>query len=451
MLTKTSRTLFSRSKLVPKTHANVGMTTRTLATSAEQSKKMTETKDKVEKELEKANARESDKLFYQLFPEAIGSTDAKFEEAKDIFSSMAQAFKPLSGKAPSPAVSRALNRFNQLASRVLYEDIAAKKPVKVAITGASGQIGYALLFRIASGQMFGETTPVQLHLLELPQAMNALQGVIMELQDCAFPLVHSIHAFDDPNKAFEDIDYALLVGAKPRSKGMERGDLLTANAEIFSAQGKALNAHAKKTVKVAVVGNPANTNALIAQRNAPSIPAQNFTAMTRLDHNRGLAQIANKTGVRVTEIKQFAIWGNHSATQYPSLSHATIRGKPATEFINDKDWIVNKFIPDVQQRGAAIIAARGASSAASAAGSLVDHVHDWIFGTGGEWTSMAVPSNGEYGVEKGLNFSFPVVCAEGKYAIVENLPIDPFSAERLEKTHQELKSERDAIAKLLPK
>jgi malate dehydrogenase len=299
--------------------------------------------------------------------------------------------------------------------------------------------------------MFGDTTPVILNLLELPAAMKNLEGVIMELQDCAFPLVAGLNAFDDPLKAFANIDYALLVGAKPRSKGMERGDLLMGNAEIFSAQGKALNTVAKKTVKVAVVGNPANTNAMIAQRNAPSIPAENFTSMTRLDHNRALSQLSVKTGAHVSEIQNFAIWGNHSATQYPSIAHASIRGKPAAEVINDNTWVANTFIPAVQQRGAAIIAARGASSAASAASSLVDHVHDWIHGTGGEWTSMGVTSTGEYGVEPGLNFSYPVVTNGGTFQVVQNLPIDPFSAERLEKTHQELKSERDAVAKLLPK
>ena len=324
------------------------------------------------------------------------------------------------------------------------------KPVKVAVTGASGAIGYALLFRIASGQLLGPNVPVELQLLELPGAMQALQGVVMELQDCAFPLLRGVSTYDDPEKAFSDIDYALLVGARPRSKGMERGDLLMANAEIFSAQGKALNKTAKKTVKTLVVGNPANTNCMIAARNAPSIPAENFSAMTRLDHSRGLAQLALKTGTHVSQIENFAIWGNHSATQYPSIAHALIKGKSAADVINDQKWVVDTFIPTVQQRGAAIIAARGASSAASAAGAAIDHVHDLVNGTHGEWTSMAVLSNGEYGVTKGLYYSYPVVTLGGNYEIVHNLPIDPFSAERMELTHKELLSERDAVAKLLP-
>jgi malate dehydrogenase len=279
--------------------------------------------------------------------------------------------------------------------------------------------------------------------------MNTLKGVVMELQDAAFPLVRGIKAFDNPEAAFEDIDYACLVGARPRTKGMERGDLLMANAEIFSVQGKALNRVAKKTVKIGVVGNPANTNAMIAQRNAPTIPAENFTAMTRLDHNRALAQIGLKTGAHVREVHQFAVWGNHSPTMYPSIAHALIGDKPAKDLL-DASWVDKSFIPDVQQRGAAIIAARGASSAASAGSALVDHVYDWVHGTAGEWTSMAVISKGEYGVEKGLCFSYPVVCQDGKWAIVEDLPIDKDSAARLEKTHAELKSERDGVAKLLP-
>lgn len=272
----------------------------------------------------------------------------------------------------------------------------------------------------------------------------------MELQDCAFPLLRKITTSDDPEKAFADIDYALLVGARPRSKGMERGDLLMANAEIFSAQGKALNKTAKKTVKTIVVGNPANTNCMIASRNAPTIPAQNFTAMTRLDHSRGLAQLSAKTGAHVSEIENFAIWGNHSATQYPSIAHALIKGVPAVEVIKDQKWVVENFIPTVQQRGAAIIAARGASSAASAACAAIDHIHDWVNGTNGEWTSMAVMSEGEYGVTKGLCYSYPVVTLGGKYEIVKNLQIDAFSAERMEATHKELLAERDGVAKLLP-
>jgi malate dehydrogenase len=354
------------------------------------------------------------------------------------------------GSAGSAENRKLLDNFAATMDKARIASSSDVKPVKVAVTGASGAIGYAMLFRIASGQLLGPNVPVELQLLELPAAMQSLQGVVMELQDCAFPLLRSVKTFEDPEKAFEDIDYALLVGARPRSKGMERGDLLLANAEIFSAQGKAMNKTAKKTVKTLVVGNPANTNCLIAARNAPSIPAENFSAMTRLDHSRGLAQLALKTGKPVTAIENFAIWGNHSATQYPSVAHAIISGKPATEVINDEAWITDSFIPTVQQRGAAIIAARGASSAASAAGAAIDHVHDLVNGTHGEWTSMAVVSNGEYGVTKGLYYSYPVVTLGGQYEIVKGLPIDPFSAERMEITHKELLSERDGVAKLLP-
>jgi malate dehydrogenase len=371
------------------------------------------------------------------------------KEVKAVFDKIKNVLAAELGQDGS-AVADGLKRFNQLAESVLSS--YNREPVRVAVTGASGQIGYSLLFRIASGQMFGPNTPVILHLLELPQALNSLKGVVMELEDCAFPLLHGVVQTDDPMKAFENVDWALLVGAKPRSKGMERADLLKENAKIFSIQGQALNKVGKKDgTRVAVVGNPANTNALIAARNAPSIPAQNFTAMTRLDHNRGLAQLVNKTGAKLGDINHFAIWGNHSATQYPDISHTLINGKSAKQVINDEKWIVDNFIPTVQQRGAAIINARGASSAASAGGSLVDHVHDWIHGTNGEWTSMAVYSNGEYGVTQGLYYSYPVVCSNNKYEIVQDLPIDPFSAERMEKTHQELLQERDAIASLLPK
>jgi len=353
-------------------------------------------------------------------------------------------------EAGSSANRKLLDNFAATLEKARIASSANVKPVKVAVTGASGSIGYALLFRIASGQLLGPNVPVELQLLELPQAMQSLQGVVMELQDCAFPLLRGVSTYEDPEKAFADIDYALLVGARPRSKGMERGDLLMANAEIFSAQGKALNKTAKKTVKTLVVGNPANTNCMIAARNAPSIPAENFSAMTRLDHSRGLAQLALKTKTHVSQIENFAIWGNHSATQYPSIAHALINGKPATDVINDQKWLVQNFIPTVQQRGAAIIAARGASSAASAAGAAIDHVHDLVNGTHGEWTSMAVLSNGDYGVTKGLYYSYPVVTLGGHYEIVQNLPIDPFSAERMAVTHKELLSERDAVAKLLP-
>ena len=325
-----------------------------------------------------------------------------------------------------------------------------REPVRVAVTGAAGQIGYSLLFRIASGEMLGKDQPVRLQLLEIPDAQEALRGTVMELEDCAFPLVQSIHATADAEEAFADADYVLLVGAKPRGPGMERGDLLEANAAIFSAQGQALNRAAHRDVKVLAVGNPANTNALIAQRNAPDIPPQNFTAMTRLDHNRALAQLANKVGVHTSEIQHLAVWGNHSATQYPDISHCTIRGQAAAELV-DRDWVADTFIPTVQQRGAAIIKARGASSAASAASAAIDHMRAWALGTPeGEWTSMAVPSDGSYGIEAGLIYSFPVTCTPGRYEIVQGLSIDDFSRERMDATAQELSEERAAIEHLLP-
>jgi len=327
--------------------------------------------------------------------------------------------------------------------------INTKEPVRVTVTGASGQIGYALLFRIASGQMLGPDQPVILQLLELPPAMKALEGVAMELNDCAFPLLKGIVQTDDPKKGFEGSDFALLVGAKPRGKGMERADLLKDNGKIFAEQGKAINATAKTTCRVLVVGNPANTNAMITAHYASKLPKNHITAMTRLDHNRGLAQLAEKTKSSVTDIERFAIWGNHSATQYPDISHTQIKGKWAKEVINDDKWVKDVFVPAVQQRGAAIIAARGLSSAASAASSAVDHVHDWMFGTGGKWTSMAVPSDGSYGVEKGLWYSYPVTTKDGEYSIIGNVPIDPYSAEKMEATHKELKGERDAVANLL--
>eukprot|EP01133_Synstelium_polycarpum_P002674 gene2674-3090_t len=325
-----------------------------------------------------------------------------------------------------------------------------KAPLRVAITGASGQIGYQLCFRIASGEMLGKDQPVILQCLELPQAMNALKGVSMELDDCAFPLLKGIVQTDDPNRAFAGADYALLVGARPRSKGMERGQLLEANAAIFSVQGKAINDNADKNIRVLVVGNPANTNALIAARNAPNIDPKRFTAMTRLDHNRGLAQLAEKTGVAVTDIEKFAIWGNHSATQYPDITSTTLQGKPLSAFNQDGAWVKDTFIPCVQQRGAAIIAARGLSSAASAASAAIDHMRDWTYGTNGQWTSMAVYSDGSYGADKGLYFSFPVVCKNGDYEIVQGLKLDAFSQERFDITRQELLGERDMIKNLLP-
>ncbi|EFA75903.1 malate dehydrogenase [Heterostelium album PN500] len=326
-----------------------------------------------------------------------------------------------------------------------------KAPLRVAITGASGQIGYQLLFRIASGDMLGKDQPVILQCLELPGAMNALKGVSMELDDCAFPLLKGIVQSDNPEVAFEGADYALLVGAKPRSKGMERGDLLAANAQIFSVQGKALDKTANRdTLRVLVVGNPANTNALIAARNAPNIDPKRFSAMTRLDHNRGLAQLSQKANCSVTDITDFCIWGNHSATQYPDITSTKISGKSISNYISDNAWIKDNFIPTVQQRGAAIIAARGLSSAASAASAAIDHMRDWTYGTNGQWTSMAVFSDGSYGADKGLYFSYPVICKNGQYEIVQGLKLDQFSKERFDVTNKELISERDAIAHLLP-
>ncbi len=323
------------------------------------------------------------------------------------------------------------------------------KPVRVTITGAAGQIGYQLAFRIASGQLLGRDQPVILQLLEIPPAMAALQGVVMELRDCAFPALHGIVATDDANVGFKDTDFALLVGAKPRGPGMERSDLLLGNAKIFSAQGKAINEHASRDIKVLVVGNPANTNALIASANAPDIDPRQFTAMTRLDHNRALAQVAEKTGAHVSQLKQMTIWGNHSATQYPDVSHLTINGEPAGSKL-DKEWLVDTFIPTVQQRGAAIIKARGASSAASAASAAIDHMHDWALGSAeGDWVSMAVPADGSYGIEPGVVYSFPVTCRGGDWAIVPGLAIDDFSRQRMDATDAELRDERAAIAELL--
>jgi malate dehydrogenase len=324
-----------------------------------------------------------------------------------------------------------------------------KAPVRVSITGAAGQIGYQLAFRIASGQMLGNDQPVVLQLLEIPPALDALKGVVMELDDCAFPTLAGIVATDDANEAFKDADYALLVGARPRGPGMERNDLLEANAAIFSVQGKALNDHASRDVKVLVVGNPANTNALIAQANAPDLDPRNFTAMTRLDHNRAKAQLAARTGSHVTDIRQMTIWGNHSATQYPDISFATVNGKAASDLV-DQSWLTDEFIPMVQQRGAAIIKARGASSAASAASAAIDHVRDWALGSpGDDWVSMAVPADGSYGIEPGVIYSFPVRCSGGDYAIVQGLEVSDFSRERMTATDAELREERTAIEGLL--
>lgn len=324
-----------------------------------------------------------------------------------------------------------------------------KNPVRVTITGAAGQIGYQLAFRIASGQMLGADQPVILQLLEIPPALPALQGVVMELDDCAFPTMAGIVATDDPDVAFRDSDYALLVGARPRGPGMERKDLLEANAQIFSVQGKAMNDHANRDIRVLVVGNPANTNALIASANAPDIDKSRFTAMTRLDHNRALAQLAAKTGCHTTDIRQLTIWGNHSATQYPDIHHASVAGKAATELV-DQAWLTDDFIPTVQQRGAAIIKARGASSAASAASAAIDHMHDWALGTpDGDWVSMGIPADGSYGIEAGVIYSYPVRCAAGTYEIVQGLDISEFSRTRMAATEAELREERAAIESLL--
>jgi malate dehydrogenase len=322
-------------------------------------------------------------------------------------------------------------------------------PVKVAVTGAAGQIGYALLFRIASGQLLGQDTQVHLTLLEIPQAVKAAEGTAMELDDCAFPLLAGIDISDDPNKAFDGVNVALLVGARPRTKGMERGDLLEANGGIFKPQGQALNDHAASDVKVLVVGNPANTNCLIAQQNAQDIPAQRFTAMVRLDHNRAIAQLAKKTGASVTDISNMTIWGNHSATQYPDIFHAKVRGESADQVVNDQQWLESDFIPTVQKRGAAIIEARGASSAASAANAAIDHVHDWVLGTpDGDWVSMAIPSDGSYGIEEGVIAGFPVTCSGGEYQVVQGLELNEFSRGKIDASINELKEERDAVRQL---
>ncbi|TQV73935.1 malate dehydrogenase [Aliikangiella marina] len=325
-----------------------------------------------------------------------------------------------------------------------------KQPVRVAVTGAAGQIGYALLFRIASGAMLGNDQPVILQLLDITPAMEALQGVKMELDDCAFPLLQDVVCTDDPNVAFKDADYALLVGARPRGPGMERKDLLEANAAIFSVQGKAMNEHASRDIKVLVVGNPANTNALIAQRNAPDLNPRNFTAMTRLDQNRAMTQLAQKTGTAVTDVTNMIIWGNHSSTQFPDLYHANVAGGNAMDKV-EQDWYENDFIPTVQQRGAAIIKARGASSAASAANAAIDHMRDWALGTAdGDSVSMAVYSDGSYGIQEGLIFSFPCTCKDGDWSIVQGQDINEFSQAKLEATETELAEERDAVSHLLP-
>ena len=326
-----------------------------------------------------------------------------------------------------------------------------KKPVRVAVTGAAGQIGYALLFRIASGEMLGKDQPVILQLLEIPdeRAQKALGGVMMELDDCAFPLLAGMEAHSDPVKAFKDTDYALLVGARPRSKGMERADLLQANAQIFTAQGKALNAAASRNVKVVVVGNPANTNAYIAMKSAPDLPARNFTALMRLDHNRALAQLAAKTGKPVSSIRHMAVWGNHSPSMYADYRFATVDGASVKDTIGDDKWNAETFLPTVGKRGAAIIEARGLSSAASAANAAIEHMRDWALGTGGEWVTMGVPSQGWYDVPKDIVFGYPVTCAGGEYTVVDGLGMDAFSREKMQATLAELQGERDAVQSLL--
>ncbi len=327
----------------------------------------------------------------------------------------------------------------------------SKKPVRVAVTGAAGQIGYALLFRIASGEMLGKDQPVILQLLEIPdeKAQKALKGVMMELEDCAFPLLAGMDAHSDPMTAFKDTDYALLVGSRPRGPGMERAELLSINGAIFTAQGKALDQVASRNVKVLVVGNPANTNAYIAMKSAPSLPRENFTAMLRLDHNRALSQIAAKTGVKVGDIDKLTVWGNHSPTMYADYRFATVNGKAVKDMINDQVWNADVFLPTVGKRGAAIIEARGLSSAASAANAAIDHMRDWALGTNGKWVTMGVPSDGDYGIPKDTMFGFPVTTENGKYTIVKDLPIDAFSQERINKTLQELKDEQAGVAHLI--
>ena len=322
-------------------------------------------------------------------------------------------------------------------------------PVRVAVTGAAGQIGYAILFRIASGQLLGPDTPVHLSLLEIPAALKAVEGTAMEIDDCAFPLVAGVDITDDPNKAFDGANIALLIGARPRTKGMERSDLLEANGGIFKPQGKALNDHASSDIRVLVVGNPANTNCLIAKSHAPDIPAERFTSMMRLDHNRAIAQLAGKVGATVSDVTNMTVWGNHSPTQYPDIFHAKVKGQNAAQAANDQEWLENDFIPTVQKRGAAVIEARGASSAASAANAAVDHVRDWVRGTPeGDWVSMGIPSDGSYGIEEGLIFGFPVTCSGGSYQIVQGLELNDFSRARLGVTVKELRDERETVKQL---
>src|SRR5450756_183714 len=326
-----------------------------------------------------------------------------------------------------------------------------KRPVRVTVTGAAGQIGYSLLFRIANGDMLGKDQPLVLQLLEIPdeKVQKALKGVMMELEDCAFPLLAGMSAHSDPNTAFKDADVALLVGARPRGPGMERKDLLSANAQIFTAQGKALNAVASRNIKILVVGNPANTNAYIAMKSAPDLPRKNFTSMMRLDHNRCLSQLASKTGKAVADIEKMAVWGNHSPTMYADYRFATISGASVKEMINDQAWNTGTFLPTVGKRGAAIIAARGVSSAASAANAAINHMHDWVLGTNGKWVTMGIASDGQYGIPKDTMFGFPVTCSGGEYKVVQDLPIDPFSQACISKTLKELQDEQAGVAHLL--
>jgi len=322
-------------------------------------------------------------------------------------------------------------------------------PVRVAVTGAAGQIGYAILFRIASGQLLGPDTPVHLSLLEIPDALKAVEGTAMELDDCAFPLLAGVDISDDPNKAFDGVNIALLIGARPRTKGMERSDLLEANGGIFKPQGNALNDHAASDIKVLVVGNPANTNCLIAKQNAPDIPAERFTSMMRLDHNRAIAQLAGKVNAAVADVTKMTVWGNHSPTQYPDIFHAHVKGRNAAEVVDDQAWVESDFIPTVQKRGTAVIEARGASSAASAANAAVGHMHDWVLGTpDGDWVSMGIPSDGSYGVEEGLICGYPVTCSGGSYEVVQGLDLDDFSRGKIDASVKELKDERDTISRL---
>lgn len=324
-----------------------------------------------------------------------------------------------------------------------------KSPVRVAVTGAAGQIGYSLLFRIASGEMLGKDQPVILQLLELTPALQALRGVAMELEDCAFPLLHGVVQSDDPMVAFKDADYALLVGARPRSKGMERKDLLEANAQIFTVQGKALNAVANRNVKVVIVGNPANTNALITAKSAPDLNPRNITALMRLDHNRALAQIASKTGIHTSNLSKMTVWGNHSVTQYPDISNLTANGSPVWPTINDQEWLENTFIPTVAKRGAAIIEARGFSSAASAANAAIEHMRDWVLGTAtGDWTTMGIPADGSYGINADVIYGYPVTCTNGEYTIVQGLDVSDFSRSRMQATLDELLEERNGVQHL---